>query len=248
MFLPEVTNIRSPTTFAPVVRPTSCWIEPRYSTFGDITASGSGAAAAGAARPSIAKRARGSNPTRLPGSSGMSRYPTGRPWFPWPMPSARPANRSWNRHRSRGSHLLAVPQGQAGPRPQETRGPAEEGRAVGPEEGQAEGEEGAAYRNDGAWAGDRGVFGDRYPDSSRSLVIWSYRAPVTFAGVLTIGLWLISPYAGLCLASVLLRKRLAAVTVLLGTAVLAGLGVLAACMMPYGSRNLAPKSTPWGSS
>src|SRR5690349_11489228 len=43
MFLPEVTNIRSPTTFAPVVSPTSCWIDPRYSTFGDITASGGAA-------------------------------------------------------------------------------------------------------------------------------------------------------------------------------------------------------------
>src|SRR6476620_10051409 len=50
MFLPEVTNIRSPTIFAPVVRPTSCLIEPRYSTLGDMTASGSvGAADAGAA-------------------------------------------------------------------------------------------------------------------------------------------------------------------------------------------------------
>ena len=45
MFLPDVTNIRSPTILAPVVRPTSCLIEPRYSTLGDITASGSGAAA-----------------------------------------------------------------------------------------------------------------------------------------------------------------------------------------------------------
>src|SRR5689334_19331921 len=49
MFLPDVTNIRSPTIFAPVVSPTSCWIDPRYSTFGDITASG-GAADAGGAR------------------------------------------------------------------------------------------------------------------------------------------------------------------------------------------------------
>src|SRR3954447_21849397 len=53
MFFPEVTNIRSPTILAPVVRPTSCLIEPRYSTFGDMTASGSaGAAAAGAAATS----------------------------------------------------------------------------------------------------------------------------------------------------------------------------------------------------
>src|SRR3954453_15779752 len=61
MFLPEVTNIRSPTILAPVVRPTSCLIEPRYSTFGDMTASGSaGAAAAGAAatsRNSVGRRA-----------------------------------------------------------------------------------------------------------------------------------------------------------------------------------------------
>src|SRR4051794_25118321 len=48
-FLPEVTNIRSPTIFAPVVSPMSCLIEPRYSTFGDITASGGVWAAAGAA-------------------------------------------------------------------------------------------------------------------------------------------------------------------------------------------------------
>ena len=40
MFLPDVTYIRSPTTLAPVVSPTSCLIEPRYSTFVDITASG----------------------------------------------------------------------------------------------------------------------------------------------------------------------------------------------------------------
>src|SRR3954466_4896653 len=54
MFLPDVTNIRSPTTLAPVVSPTSCLIEPRYSTLGDITASGSGgtAAEAGGARHS----------------------------------------------------------------------------------------------------------------------------------------------------------------------------------------------------
>src|SRR3954449_10754660 len=56
MFLPDVTNSRSPTTFAPAVSPTSCLIEPRYSTLGDITASGSagaaGSAAAGAAAPS----------------------------------------------------------------------------------------------------------------------------------------------------------------------------------------------------
>src|SRR4051794_33194185 len=59
MFLPEVTNIRSPTILAPVVRPTSCLIEPRYSTLGDMTASG-GAAAAGAAamsRTSVVRRA-----------------------------------------------------------------------------------------------------------------------------------------------------------------------------------------------
>src|SRR5919202_1682938 len=59
MFLPDVTNIRSPTIFAPVVSPTSCWIEPRYSTFGDITASGGAAAAvaAGTSRDSVASRA-----------------------------------------------------------------------------------------------------------------------------------------------------------------------------------------------
>src|SRR3954470_4484685 len=61
MFLPDVTNIRSPTTFAPVVSPTSCLMEPRYSTLGDITASGSGgtAAEAGVARhssDSVARR------------------------------------------------------------------------------------------------------------------------------------------------------------------------------------------------
>src|SRR5512132_2832654 len=50
MFLPEVTNRRSPTTFAPVVRPTSCWIEPRYSTFFDITASWTVTADAGRRR------------------------------------------------------------------------------------------------------------------------------------------------------------------------------------------------------
>src|SRR5690349_16956555 len=44
MFLPDVTKSRSPTTFAPVVSPTSCLIEPRYSTFADMTASGSGGA------------------------------------------------------------------------------------------------------------------------------------------------------------------------------------------------------------
>src|SRR3954465_272288 len=49
MFLPDVTNSRSPTTFAPAVRPTSCLIEPRYSTFGDITASARAGAAGSAA-------------------------------------------------------------------------------------------------------------------------------------------------------------------------------------------------------
>src|SRR3954452_25584174 len=60
MFLPEVTNSRSPTTLAPVVRPTSCLSEPRYSTLPDITASGSGgtAAAAGAAAHSSVRTAR----------------------------------------------------------------------------------------------------------------------------------------------------------------------------------------------
>src|SRR5215208_6235421 len=51
MFLPEVTNMRSPTTLAPAVRPMSCLIEPRYSTLSDMTASGS-AAEAGATRHS----------------------------------------------------------------------------------------------------------------------------------------------------------------------------------------------------
>src|SRR3954463_14496925 len=63
MFLPEVTNRRLPTTFAPVVRPTSCLIEPRYSTLLDITASGSGGtgdwarAGAGRARHATASAA-----------------------------------------------------------------------------------------------------------------------------------------------------------------------------------------------
>src|ERR1044072_3378191 len=61
VFLPAVTNIRSPTIFAPVVRPTSCLIEPRYSTFGDMTASGSAGAAApragGPTRHSVVRRA-----------------------------------------------------------------------------------------------------------------------------------------------------------------------------------------------
>src|SRR3954447_3198587 len=57
MFLPEVTNSRSPITFAPVVRPTSCWIEPRYSPFFDITASWTVTADAGAAKASAAMQA-----------------------------------------------------------------------------------------------------------------------------------------------------------------------------------------------
>src|SRR3954447_26149276 len=40
MFLPLVTYSRSPITLAPVVRPTSCLIEPRYSTLSDDTQSG----------------------------------------------------------------------------------------------------------------------------------------------------------------------------------------------------------------
>src|SRR3954453_6382036 len=40
MFLPLVTNSRSPTTLAPVVIPTSCLIEPRYSTLSEDTQSG----------------------------------------------------------------------------------------------------------------------------------------------------------------------------------------------------------------
>src|SRR5690348_11830863 len=40
MFLPLVTNRRLPTTFAPVVSPTSCLIEPRYSTLSDDAQSG----------------------------------------------------------------------------------------------------------------------------------------------------------------------------------------------------------------
>src|SRR3954471_23773729 len=59
MFLPDATNIRSPTPLAPVVRPTSCWIEPRYSTLPDITASGGGDAAdAGVAMHSAGRVAR----------------------------------------------------------------------------------------------------------------------------------------------------------------------------------------------
>src|SRR5215211_2168349 len=42
MFLPEVTNIRLPAILAPVVMPTSCLIEPRYSTLSDMTASPAG--------------------------------------------------------------------------------------------------------------------------------------------------------------------------------------------------------------
>src|SRR3954447_2092608 len=63
MFLPEVTNSRLPTTFAPVVIPTSCLIEPRYSTLLDITASPSGGtgdwakAGAGGARHATASAA-----------------------------------------------------------------------------------------------------------------------------------------------------------------------------------------------
>src|SRR3954451_8472549 len=56
MFLPDVTNIRSPMTFAPVVRPTSCLIDPSYSTLSDITASGNWAAA-GAAAASVSTTA-----------------------------------------------------------------------------------------------------------------------------------------------------------------------------------------------
>ena len=61
MFLPLVTNSRLPMTLAPVVRPTSCLSEPRYSTLSDITASGrggAGSADAGAATHSIVSRAR----------------------------------------------------------------------------------------------------------------------------------------------------------------------------------------------
>src|SRR5689334_16108829 len=40
MFLPLVTKRRLPTTLAPVVSPTSCLIEPMYSTLSDDTQSG----------------------------------------------------------------------------------------------------------------------------------------------------------------------------------------------------------------
>src|SRR3954469_10542894 len=40
MFLPLVTNSRSPTTLAPVVIPTSCLIDLRYSTLSEETQSG----------------------------------------------------------------------------------------------------------------------------------------------------------------------------------------------------------------
>src|SRR4051794_11994431 len=52
MFLPDVTNSRSPTTLAPVVSPMSCLIEPRYSTLSEDTQSGPVwlAVASGAAR------------------------------------------------------------------------------------------------------------------------------------------------------------------------------------------------------
>src|SRR3954470_20984499 len=40
MFLPLVTQRRLSTTFAPVVRPMSCLIDPRYSTLSDATQSG----------------------------------------------------------------------------------------------------------------------------------------------------------------------------------------------------------------
>src|SRR6185369_5064261 len=73
MFLPEVTNIRSPITFAPVVSPTSCWIEPRYSTLSDITASGPPCAAAGAAAAST--RTRASRVARSDVMRAPTRYP-----------------------------------------------------------------------------------------------------------------------------------------------------------------------------
>src|SRR5215216_5565680 len=65
MFLPLVTYNRSPTTFAPVVRPMSCLIEPRYSTLSDETQSGpvwlaaaSGVASRPRARAAAAGRAK----------------------------------------------------------------------------------------------------------------------------------------------------------------------------------------------
>src|SRR5215210_6400603 len=61
MFLPDVTNIRSPMILVPVVIPTSSLIEPRYSTLSDITASPAGGttvAEAGAAHASSVTAAR----------------------------------------------------------------------------------------------------------------------------------------------------------------------------------------------
>src|SRR4051794_16527497 len=59
MFLPLVTKSRLPTTLAPVVSPTSCLIDPRYSTLSDDTQSGPDllARAAGAVTSAAARAA-----------------------------------------------------------------------------------------------------------------------------------------------------------------------------------------------
>src|SRR3954463_2067933 len=72
MFLPEVPNILLPMTLAPVVSPTSCLIEPRYSTFLDITASGR-AGAGGSADAGAAKASSRSDMARGARSGGITR-------------------------------------------------------------------------------------------------------------------------------------------------------------------------------
>src|SRR4051794_26556029 len=59
MFLPLVTNRRSPTTLAPVVRPASCLMDPRDSTLSGETQSGPlrSASATGAATRASARTA-----------------------------------------------------------------------------------------------------------------------------------------------------------------------------------------------
>src|SRR4051794_32445702 len=75
MFLPDVTNSRLPMTFAPVVSPMSCLIEPRYSTLSDITASGR-AGAGGSADAGAATARSMSEVAKAARSAGIGRAPT----------------------------------------------------------------------------------------------------------------------------------------------------------------------------
>src|SRR5690348_4799765 len=120
MFFAEVTNIRSPTILAPVVMPTSCLIEPRYSTLGDITASGRGGVTGSAAAPDAALAAAAVAASRATTTGRRTRMPLERACAPVLAVTCRAVSVTGPRRRREGWPPVERP-------PQRQRSPAEAG-------------------------------------------------------------------------------------------------------------------------